>query len=86
MLSSDLLFFVVQSLSHVHLFVTPWSAACQASLSFTISWSLFKFMSIMFHNDKSFKLQILKINCFHFIIFVGRIITKFLFLLISSLK
>ena len=24
----------------------PWTAACQASLSFTISWSLFKFMSI----------------------------------------
>ena len=30
---------VVQSLSHVWLFVTPWTAACQASLSFTISWS-----------------------------------------------
>ena len=37
---------VVQSLSHVHLFVTPWTAACQASLSFTTSWSLFRFMSI----------------------------------------
>ena len=38
--------FVVQLLSHVGLFVTPWTAACQASLSFTISWSLFKLMSI----------------------------------------
>ena len=37
--------FVVQSLSHVRLFVTPWTAAHQASLSFTISWSLLKFMS-----------------------------------------
>ena len=37
---------VVQSLSHVRLFVTPWTAAHQASLSFTISQSLFKFMSI----------------------------------------
>ena len=37
---------VVQSLSHVRLFVTPWTAVCQASLSFTISWSLLKFMSI----------------------------------------
>ena len=37
---------VVQSLSHVQLFVTPWMAACQASLSFTISWSLLKFMCI----------------------------------------
>ena len=37
---------VVQSLSRVHLFVTPWTAARQASLSFTISWSLLKLMSI----------------------------------------
>ena len=28
---------VVQLLSHVRLFVTPWTVACQASLSFTIS-------------------------------------------------
>ena len=33
---------VVQLLSHVQLFVTPWTAARQASLSFTISQSLFK--------------------------------------------
>ena len=32
----------VQSLSHIRLFVTPWAVACQASLSFTISQSLFK--------------------------------------------
>ena len=31
---------VVQSLSHVQLFATPWTAAHQTSLSFTISWSL----------------------------------------------
>ena len=37
---------VVQSLSRVWLFATPWTAACQASLSFTISWSLLRFMSI----------------------------------------
>ena len=36
----------VQSLSHVRLFVTPWTAACQASLSITNSWSLLKLMSI----------------------------------------
>ena len=36
----------VQSLSRVQLFVTPWTAACQASLSITNSWSLFKLMSI----------------------------------------
>ena len=36
----------VQLLSSVWLFVTPWTAACQASLSFTISWSLLKLMSI----------------------------------------
>ena len=38
---------VVQLLSRVHLFgQTPWTAAHQASLSFTISWSLPKLMSI----------------------------------------
>ena len=37
---------VVQSLSCVWLFVTPGAAAYQASLSFTISWSLLKLMSI----------------------------------------
>ena len=37
---------VVHSLSHVWLFATPWSAACQASLSFAISQSLFKLTSI----------------------------------------
>ena len=36
----------VQSLSPVQLFATPWTAARQASLSITNSWSLFKFMSI----------------------------------------
>ena len=36
----------VQSLSHVQLFVTPWTAAQQASLSISNSWSLFKLMSI----------------------------------------
>ena len=37
---------VVQSLSRVWLFVTSWTEACQAFLSFTISWSLLRFMSI----------------------------------------
>ena len=37
---------VVQLLSCVQLFVTPWTAAHQASLSFTISQSLLKLMSI----------------------------------------
>ena len=37
---------VIQSLSCVWLFVTPWTAAGQASLSFTISWSLLKLISI----------------------------------------
>ena len=35
----------VQSLSHVQLFATLWTAACQASLSITNSWSLLKLMS-----------------------------------------
>ena len=36
----------VQLLSHVRLFVAPWTAACQASLSITNSQSLLKHMSI----------------------------------------
>ena len=36
----------VQLLSHVQLFVTPWAAARQASLSITNSWNLLKLMSI----------------------------------------
>ena len=36
----------VQSVSHVQLFVTPWTAACQAFLSITNSWTLLKLMSI----------------------------------------
>ena len=37
---------VVQSLSPVQLFVIPWTAACQVSLSFTVSQSLLRLMSI----------------------------------------
>ena len=37
---------VVQSLSHIQLFVPPWTASCQAFLFFTISWSLLKLISI----------------------------------------
>ena len=37
---------VVQLLSCIHPFLTSWTAALQASLSFTVSWSLLKLMSI----------------------------------------
>ena len=36
---------LVQLLSYVQLFATPWTSAFQASLSFTVSWSLLKLMS-----------------------------------------
>ena len=36
----------LQLLSHVWFFVTPWTVACHTPLSFTISWSLLKFMSV----------------------------------------
>ena len=39
-------FVIVQAPSHVLLFVTPWTASCRASLSFTISQSLLRFTSI----------------------------------------
>ena len=37
---------IVHSLSHVPFFVTPWTAASQASLSITTSWSLLKHMCL----------------------------------------
>ena len=40
------LFVVVQLLSPVRLVATPWTAACQASLTFTISRSLLRFLSV----------------------------------------
>ena len=45
-LSKQHQFSSVQSLSRVQLFVTPWIAACQASLSISSSQSLLKLMSI----------------------------------------
>ena len=45
---------LVQSLSHVQLFATPWTAACQASQFFTISQSLLKLMSRWYHLTISF--------------------------------
>ena len=41
-----MLFNSVQSLSRVQLLATPWTAACQAFLSITNSWSLLKLMSV----------------------------------------
>ena len=43
---TNLVFSLVQLLSRVQLFVTPWIAARQASLSISYSWSLLKLMSI----------------------------------------
>ena len=43
---ASFVFSSVQSLSCIRLFATPWTAAHQASLSITNSWSLLKFMSI----------------------------------------
>ena len=40
------IFIVVQLLSRVQLFATPWTEACQASLYFTISQNFLKLMSI----------------------------------------
>ena len=37
---------VAQLLSHVRIFVTPWTAACKAFLSITNSWSLLKLMPV----------------------------------------
>ena len=43
---SDITAVVVQPLSRVQLFATPWTVAHQVSLSSTVSWSFLRFMSI----------------------------------------
>ena len=45
-LAINKLVIVVQSLSLAWVFATPWTAACQISLPFIVSWSLLKLMSI----------------------------------------
>ena len=45
-MSHLLLVVLVKSLIRVQLFATLWTAACQSSWSFTISWSMLKLMSI----------------------------------------
>ena len=45
-MTHEALFVVVLLLGSVQLFVTPWTAAHQASLSFTVSWSWLKLISI----------------------------------------
>ena len=68
-------YLVVQLVSHIQLFAIPWTAACQASLSFTVSQNLLKFMYIesaiwqarltcLFHGCLSFEFQ-KKTFCLH---------------------
>ena len=54
MISNSVKIVVVQSLRRIQLFATLWSAACQTSLSFTISQSLLKsknYLSKIFLSD-----------------------------------
>ena len=53
---------VLQSLSHVQLFATPWTTACQASLSFTISQSFLELMSISTWSEQKKNKHIAKKN------------------------
>ena len=46
LLGSEFIVAVVQWLGHIRFFATPWTAARLASLSFIISWSLLKLMSV----------------------------------------
>ena len=46
MIMRSVQFSSVQSLSHIRLFATPWTAASQVSLSITSSWSCLRLMSI----------------------------------------
>ena len=53
----------VQSLSHVQLFVTPWTAARQASLSITNSRSLLKLMSIELLMPSNHLISVVPFSC-----------------------
>ena len=57
----------VQSLSHVRLFATSWTAARQSSLSITNSWSLLKLMSIYLPSGQKclhlYRLELSKAMC-----------------------
>ena len=57
--------FVVQWLSHVRLFVTPWTAARQASLFFTISWSLLKLMAFESWCHPTISSSVVPFSCLH---------------------
>ena len=60
---------VVQLLSHVQLFATPWTAVHKAPLSFTISWSLLKSVStelvMLFNHLILFFPLVFGFSCFH---------------------
>ena len=55
---------VVQLLSHVKLFVTPWIAACHTSLPFIISLSILKLMSI----ESVMPSKYLILSCLHLLL------------------
>ena len=67
--------------SHVWLFATPWTAADQASLSFTISWILLKFISIELMMPSSHL-----ILCHPFLLMPSIFSSISLFLWVSSLN
>ena len=56
---------IVQSLSCVQLFATPWTAACQASLSFTSSRNLLRHMSIVLVMPSNLCCRLLLPSIFH---------------------
>ena len=63
--------FVVHLLSRVWLFATPWTAAHQTSLSFPISQSLLKLISIEYMNWATFYLLALVVNLRIVMVLVG---------------
>ena len=77
----------VQSLSCVQLFVTPWTAVHQASLSFTMPQSLLQLMSIelvMPSNHQTFFYMILKRKHYVVDIILGKRYKQLLFFLLQS--
>ena len=54
---------IVQLLSHVQHFATPWTAASQASLSFTLSQSLLKLLSIEMMMASNHLISVMPFSC-----------------------
>ena len=77
---------VIQLLRCVWLFAAPWTAACQASLSFPISWNLLRLMSVDLVMQSNYLILCLPLLLFPSIFAIIRVFSNELALCIRRLK